>query len=385
MKKKSVGFLFLGPISHIYHSISIAFHLSNYPDFDVTLFVSSELNLKLVNTISKSYKYHQCEIEYLYPSILHKALRLFKKRAHPRVRNVLQNNKNKLINFDALVLTDRHFINGGRKKPFYFLTGHGAGDRARGFTDTMKKFDFIFVSGKEKWQRMAKLNYISEERGCIIGYPKFEIVSLKKKNGTLFKNNNPIVLYNPHFNKNETSWYLWGEQILNFFLNNKNYNLIFAPHLILFSKETEPIDTKYYHSKNIHIDINSHALVDMTYTIAADIYLGDVSSQVYEFVGYKKRPCIFLNPHHAEWQDNSSFRMWKMGDVIDTMDNFEQALLKSETTHPLFYHIQKELIENTFSTTEQSAGKRGADAIVAFFEKNRTDCRSALCDNSLAR
>lgn len=366
MKKKSVGFLFLGPISHIYHSISIAFHLSNHPDFDVTLFVSSELNLKLVNSISKSYKYHQCKIEYLYPSILHKALRLFKKRAHPRVRNVLQNNKNRLLDFNALVLTDRHFIKGGKKRPFYILADHGAGDRARGYTDSMAKFDFILVSGKEKWNRMYKHNYISEQTGCIIGYPKYDAVSLQTKSIRLFNNDKPVVLYNPHFNSKETSWFLWGKQILDYFLTSKKYNLIFAPHLILFSKGANTLDRKYYNAENIHMDISSPALIDMTYTIHSDIYLGDVSSQVYEFVGYKKRPCIFLNAHHCKWQHNRSFRMWKMGDVVENLETFEQSLLNAKKSHLIYDTIQTALIQDTFSMKEQSAGERGARAIVDF-------------------
>jgi len=317
---------------------------------------------------SKIFKKNTCNIEYIPPSFLHKLLRIFKRRPHPRTRNVLQKNKDRLLDFDALVLTDRHFINGSGKQPSYIFVGHGAGDRAKGYTDAVKNFDYILLSGKEKWNRMSELISISHNNGRIIGYPKFDLVSSQDTKSRWFKNNNPVVLYNPHFNKSETSWFLWGKQILDFFLSNKQYNLIFAPHLILFSKQKNPIDPKYHHSENIHIDVNSHALIDMTYTITSDIYLGDVSSQVYEFVGFKKRPCLFLNTHQSNWQGNRSFRMWNMGPVIDHISEFEGTLAKIKETHVNFQKNQTELVNDTFSITDQLAGKRGSQAIVEFLK-----------------
>ncbi len=48
----------------------------------------------------------------------------------------------------------------------------------------------------------------------------------------------------------------------------------------------------------------------MSYTTAADIYLGDVSSQVYEFL-YEPRPCLFLNSHEFAWKSDPNFAHWK--------------------------------------------------------------------------
>ena len=369
MKKHQIGFLYLGPISHIYHSISIAFHLSTNDNYEVTLFVSADPNLEIITKVINKFKSHKCNIEYLRPTIIHKLIRKFKNAPHPRVRNVLKKNKNKLSKFKALVLTDRHVLNGTTMKPFYILTGHGAGDRAKGFTKSMRRFDYILVSGNEKWRRMVELNYISEGSGEIIGYPKFDIALLNNNTISPFKDTKPIVLYNPHFFKKETSWYLWGKKILDYFLENKNYNLIFAPHLILFGKKKDSIDKKYYQSENIHIDLESYALIDMTYTKIADIYLGDVSSQVYEFVGLKKRPCIFLNTHNLEWKNNSAFRMWKMGDVIEDLFFLDTILKKSQKSFSVYYPIQSKLVEDTFSVSDQSAGKRGAMAIDHFLNK----------------
>ena len=38
----------------------------------------------------------------------------------------------------------------------------------------------------------------------------------------------------------------------------------------------------------------------------SDSYLGDVSSQVYEFM-LEPRPCIQLNDHYADWQGDTNY------------------------------------------------------------------------------
>ena len=50
--------------------------------------------------------------------------------------------------------------------------------------------------------------------------------------------------------------------------------------------------------------------IDMTYTDQASVYIGDVSSQVYEFLR-RPRPCIFLNFDRTAWQGDENFAHWK--------------------------------------------------------------------------
>lgn len=49
------------------------------------------------------------------------------------------------------------------------------------------------------------------------------------------------------------------------------------------------------------VDLDSPRLVEMTYTLTADIYLGDLSSQLYEFL-IRPRPVAFINAHRVDWQ-----------------------------------------------------------------------------------
>ena len=54
----------------------------------------------------------------------------------------------------------------------------------------------------------------------------------------------------------------------------------------------------------------------MTYTEAALVYIGDASSQVYEFLR-RPRPCIFLNFEQVDWRDRENYSHWHLGQVIE--------------------------------------------------------------------
>jgi CDP-glycerol glycerophosphotransferase (TagB/SpsB family) len=260
-------------------------------------------------------------------------------------------------------MTDKHMLEyKSSDHPVYIGAGHGAGDRACGFTGTYKNYDYILISGQAKWNRMKKNKLITNNTGKLIGYPKFDI-AFKSDPELFFDNNNPVVLYNPHFNNKETSWFKWGYKILEYFLNNPEFNLIFAPHIMLF-KNNNTLKSKYFNAENIHIDINSKNLSNMAYTKSADIYLGDVSSQVYEFVAYKRRPCIFLNTHKKIWQNNDNFRMWNMGIVIDDINGLDFGLSEAQKKFETFKEIQKKLRDRTFSFLSEPAGLRAARAIM---------------------
>jgi CDP-glycerol glycerophosphotransferase (TagB/SpsB family) len=182
------------------------------------------------------------------------------------------------------------------------------------------------------------------------GYQKFDIINTDKK-VSFFNNDKPVVLYNPHFKRELSSWYQFGQEILEFFYLNKQYNLIFAPHINLFNKRgflsPKMINPKYFKADNIHIDLGSHHLVNMDYTLSADLYLGDVSSQIYEFILHP-RPAIFINAHKINWTNNPHYKHWKMGEVIEDVDNLENLLSTRNKWQQKYLNKQKELFDNTF-------------------------------------
>jgi len=359
---KKAGFLCLNTLAHAMHIVPIAFELSTQRDFQVTLFVTTKRLKNELIGYSALFPANTAHIEFLYPSRTHRILRRFKKRLHPRVKNVIKTNLETLLNQDILVMTDKHMLkHKPANRPFYIGAGHGAGDRACGFSPIYKEYDYIFISGKAKWDRMKANGLLFENNGKLIGYPKFDMAAISSA-GPDFPNTNPVVLYNPHFNDKESSWHQWGESILDYFLNNPNVNLIFAPHILLFTKKNR-LPSKYDNAENIHIDFDSQRLSDMTYTKNADIYLGDVSRQVFVALGYKNRPCIFLNPHQRKWQQNPDFRMWRMGEVINEISDLHPALACCRKRFDQFQSVQKELGRQTFSLGPETAGARGAKAI----------------------
>src|SRR3546814_16116783 len=78
--------------------------------------------------------------------------------------------------------------------------------------------------------------------------------------------------------------------------------LVVAPHVRLFAEASDAeraAVAKLAVPGKVMIDLASDRLFDMSYTSGADIYLGDVSSQVYEFLA-TPRPCLFSNPHTSD-------------------------------------------------------------------------------------
>src|SRR3546814_14155415 len=105
----------------------------------------------------------------------------------------------------------------------------------------------------------------------------------------------------PHFDEKLSSWLKYGKDIMSYFRDQDKFNLIFAPHIRILERISNE-DISFIRSlsgyENILADLTSDRLFDMTYTRSADIYVGDVSSQVYEFIYEPDRKSTRLNSSH---------------------------------------------------------------------------------------
>jgi len=223
----------------------------------------------------------------------------------------------------SLVLKTRY----GLKHLKIIHTRHGAGDRAIGFDPASAGFDHVLVSGRKIRDRLIAEAHVDPAMISVVGYPKFDLAPEPRLH-PLIEDGRPIVLYNPHVSPHLSSWYAAGRQVLDWFVEHDDHHLIFAPHVMLFERpfvfsidrlrvdRARRIDERYLRAPNIHIDLGSRASTTMTYTQRADIYLGDASSQVYEFL-LRPRPCVFLNAHKALWQGDPNFAHWRAGPVIE--------------------------------------------------------------------
>ena len=283
--------------------------------------------------------------------------------------------------FDALVVpeTTTTFLkkNGKMARPKLIFFPHGAGDRSIGFSSEIRQFDFVLLPGEKTRDRMLDAGVIRPDNHRIVGYPKFDAFAARPP-VRLFDNDKPVVLYNPHFDPLLSSWFRFGEQILDYFAGQTDYNLIFAPHVMLFQRKLlasvehrmlrfrQQVDPRFAALDHIHIDTGSSRSVDMTYTNAADIYLGDVSSQIYEFI-QKPRPAIFLNSHSAQWQGNANYEHWNFGPVLDDVSGLGAAL---DTVSPLsesYSDAQTRAFAYSFDVDDQHPPAQRAAAAIADF------------------
>lgn len=254
-------------------------------------------------------------------------------------------------------------------------TRHGAGDRAIGFDKASRGFDHVLVSGPKIRDRLIADAGLAPERISMVGYPKFDVHARPQASHATIDDTRPVVLYNPHVSPHLSSWYKMGRSILDWFVDHEEYQLIFAPHVMLFERpfvatidklrvdRAGRIDERFLRAPNIHIDLGSRASTTMAYTNRADIYLGDVSSQVYEFL-LRPRPCVFLNAHGVDWTNDPNYLHWKTGSVIANPSHLGAALDTACAEHAQVYRpIQEELFAYSFDLTDEPSSDRAARAV----------------------
>ena len=252
-------------------------------------------------------------------------------------------------------------------------TRHGAGDRAVVFNAASAQFDLVLASGPKVRDRLVQDAGLDPATTVVVGYPKFDI-SRPPATLKFSGNGRKTVLYNPHCSPHLSSWFREGRAVLDYFASSQDYNLIFAPHVMLFERSVMiaidklslnfpgKIADKYRRAPNIHLDLGSAASTDMSYTNAADIYLGDVSSQIYEFLR-TPRPCLFLNAHNAAWRSDESYRHWTFGPVVDEEGDVMPGLERACETHADYRAAQVEGFRYTFDLAGPSSSARAAEAI----------------------
>ena len=376
-----VAFLFNHAVSHqVPHAAPFAFVLSrDYPQIDVTIACSTPQELTLAWEIAALYPGQRCRMEMLalpwYLKLLDPLISLW---SFHRKQAVLRHNLDFFRGLDVLVSPEVHCVKLRRQPGLANLrmirVRHGAGDRDGVFDERLRAFDFMLLPGRKYVDRLRGLGLLPEGDYALAGYPKFEVIEgFNRPVPRLFKNDRPVVLYNPHFDATQSSWQTMGLQVLDFFATHPEYNLIFAPHLVLFKRRLRHgafLPRRYRRVANIHVDLGSSALVDMSYLRAADIYLGDVSSQVYEFI-LQPRPCIFLNAHAVDWTDHPAYAHWHLGQVVDRVEpDLHLALQQAGEAQERYRSRQEQALAYTFHTEPGvSAAALGARAIAAFLAR----------------
>lgn len=283
---------------------------------------------------------------------------------HPR-------NLARLAQFDAIITpTDHARVVRPLLDPLpqMIYVTHGIGGRAASYSDKYLGFDFVLVAGPADERRLLEDRRVRPGHYAVIGYPKFETARrLAEGSPKLFDNGRPTVLFNSHSKRALRSWDRFAGPLIDHAARTGEFNLIVAPHVKLFGRRPRFVWRRWERLAvpgRVIVDLGSPRSLDMTYALAADIYAGDVSSQIYEFLTEPK-PVVFLNAHRLPWQGNRDFPNWDLGDVVETPQAAIAAIRDAPERHQLYSARQRERLDQLVDRSP-GAARRGADAVLAY-------------------
>lgn len=371
-----IGFIFNAQSHQIFHSLPAACALArDYPEAEVTLLARSPAQLDYLRKLSSFYDAPELHFQITAPPFPYG--RLGPEVTAPKILTLIWNLR-AFSRFDVLVAPERtslHLRKMGLRGTKFIHTTHGAGDDEREWDTRIRDFDLVLLPGAKRRDRLLARGLLRPGHYAISGYGKFDLVTrMGLARPPLFSNGRKTVLYNPHHNQAHSSWFKMGHEVLEYFARSDRFNLIFAPHIrmrddgAVTDKELLP----YRNLAHVLLDLGSPRSVDMSYTLNADIYLGDWSSQLYEFL-LLPRPAIFLNPHGFEWRNKEEFLWWTLGKAVPDIAGLDQALNTLEHWQGEYEAAQRAAFTRSFADFAQSAPRRAAEVIMTFLKEGRVE------------
>lgn len=238
---------------------------------------------------------------------------------------------------------------------------HGAGDRAVGFEKRFRLFDQVLVAGRKDRDRLVASGFVTAEDCTVTGPIKLAtVLGDPRPRPPLFDNGRPTILYNPHFSKTHSSIDKFARRLVEAVVRDGRYNLVVAPHVRLargWSAQRRQSLEALAIPGQVVVDLASVRCNDMTYTLGSDLYLGDVSSQVYEFLA-RPRPCLFVDVRGVDWQKSEDYAMWHFGEVITPEADPIAAIERAFANHSAYAAWQRERM--AYSIAGISWGPDGA-------------------------
>lgn len=372
-----IAFVFIAEAYQVYHAAAIAFALRHEPGVSVDFFHNDPETPRHLARIAHAHGVEAPLSRRLEPGwvgALIQTPRLFGLAK----TEVLHRNEQRLTDYDAVVSTEdvigNLFAHRPRgQRPWRILITHGAAGRAVPSHASRRECDLLLVKGPADVERYLREGLASPGHVAAGGYPKLVTSRLLARHAApAFVNAAPTVLYNPHKVPELSSWSRFAEPMLDAFGRDTSMNLIVAPHVKMFRRRPEWMRRRWRKrsTPNVLVDAGSDRLLDNSYTEAADIYVGDVSSQVYEFVA-RARPCVFLNVRGRDWRGDPAFRFWEMGEVIEDPRELMPAIHRARELHSRYGERQIELACSTLGDTGPGSIERSSTLIREFITNGR--------------
>ena len=255
---------------------------------------------------------------------------------------------------EAVIVTD-YFDNVFRQlvlRTFWVYTFHGPENR--GYTHPhIKDYDLIILPGKGELNRIQSRigpldNYV------IIGYSKFDYFRYHKiAPPGLFKDSKPVIMYNPHFNQTQSSFFDKGLGLLGALSKTGKYNVIFMPHPDLARKHPGLMDK----ARRIPgVVVIGRPKINLDYMAITDLYITDVSSAVFEWF-YFNKPVVFFNTKKIDWRNKDIYPSWVCGRVATDIPEMLEAAGHA-LEHPEEFESQRKgTFNNIFSNQDKDVSK----------------------------
>ena len=364
MSSRSVAFLFLGETLLIPHLWPIAEALAELdPTLPIDLWIASATHEALLGGWSAHL-----------PNVRLRRAPGFVTEGGPDGRNpalpaklpMLARLAPRLLGARVAVCAEQTSLWLPRIMPFlpvrFVKTSHGAGSvMAR--NDRRRRAAWRTLLPAEGERNELVKHGLDPARIFVTGYVK-SAFRQRTPAASLFSEPRPVLLYTPHWQRRRSSWWAWGRAIVAMLAEQGQWNVILAPHQRLVETEPGVRDAlaRVAGLPHVHVDLDSFATVDGSYTAAADLYLGDTSSQVVEYLA-RPRPCVFLNPQRLDWRATDDHGFWECGDVVDRLDAIPGAVADAGERHAVYADTQRRHATAALGVTGSEAARRAAELV----------------------
>lgn len=241
---------------------------------------------------------------------------------------------------------------------------HGAGSMMNR-DDRRRKAARLTIVAAERERAALAAHGVDPAAIAVTGYIK---AGFDRRQGAAlrFAADRPKLLYAPHWQRHRSSWWDWGAAAVEAIVASGRFNLIFAPHqrLVETAPDVRDVAAALAGRGDVHVDLDNFAMVDGSYTAAADLYLGDTSSQVVEYL-MRPRPCVFLDPRGVAWAGDPSYDMWRAGEVVTERAALLPALDRAGARHGDYLAAQRAFAAESLGDTSGAAPARAAAAVLA--------------------
>ncbi|NIJ08609.1 hypothetical protein FHS31_002230 [Sphingomonas vulcanisoli] len=247
-------------------------------------------------------------------------------------------------------------------RTFWIKTSHGVGSMSARDDPRRRAADLLLVPSEQERRTYLDRGF-DPARVIATGYVK---AGFRQRTPArdLFADRKPVIVYAPHWQQHRSSWWLWGREVVAMLAAQDRFNVILAPHQRLFEKDAGAAELllEVADLPHVHADTRSFAMVDGSYMAAADIYLGDTSSQVIEYLA-QPRPCVFLNAQGVDWRATDEHDFWKCGRVVTGIGELSEALDQARDQHSGYIATQQTYATAALGDVTGNAPARIAEII----------------------